>query len=61
MKDKIQVYKNGYCTMEKTQPAGYYKLKVYIRDDLHDKIMCDDYQEAMGYWKVFKAIARSAK
>lgn len=60
MNDKIQVYKNGYCTMEKTWPAGYYKLKVYVHDDLHDKMLCDDYQEALKYWRTFKAIARGA-
>lgn len=61
MKDKIQVYKNGYCTMEKNKITGYYMLRVYVFESLHDKIICDDYQDAMLYWRAFKAIARGAK
>lgn len=61
MKDKIRVYKHGWCTMEKTWPAGYYVVRVYVHDDLHDKVMCDDYQEALYFWQSFKAIARGAK
>lgn len=60
MKDKIQVYNNCHCTMERLFPSGYYLLKVYIGSELHDKVRCDDYRDAMDYWKSFKKIAKWA-
>ncbi len=64
MKNKIAVYPHGYATMEKTEHSGMYLLKVYTGPDgaesLQDKITCDDYQDALEYWRAFKAIAKAA-
>jgi hypothetical protein len=30
------------------------------RGDVHDKMRCDDYRDALDYYRSFKAIARNA-
>ena len=57
---KIQTFKRGYTTFEKLTPSGMYQVKVYVGDNLQDKVRCDDYRTAREYLKSFNAIARNA-
>ena len=43
---KIKVFPNGYATLEKLFPSGYYLVQCYKGTELHDKIRCDDYRMA---------------
>lgn len=57
---KIKVFPNGYATLEKLFPSGYYLVQCYKGTELHDKIRCDDYRMALEYYKAFSAIAKTA-
>jgi hypothetical protein len=57
---KIKTFKNGYATMEKLFPSGYYLIQCYKGSELHDKIRCDDYRTALDYFKSFSLIAKNA-
>ena len=61
---KIYNYKSGaYVTFEKSNPP-YGMYQVMIRNpsgEIHDKIRCDDYSDAMDYLRSFKKIARTMK
>ncbi len=60
---KIKEYKSGArVTFEKTFPSGMYI--VLLRNpqgDVHDKIKCDDYDNAREYYRAFCAIAKNMK
>jgi hypothetical protein len=56
----IKCFANGYTSFERVPHNGYYIVKVYIGDNLHDKIMCDTYKGAREYLRAFNAIARNA-
>lgn len=58
--NRIKSYKNGYATIEKLFPSGYYLVQCYKGSELHDKIRCDDYRTAMDYYKTFSLIAKNA-
>ena len=60
MKDKIKVYRNGWNAYATRESSGMYT--VLVRDsigNMHDKVRCDDYRNAMDYYKSFCAIARN--
>lgn len=45
-------------SMDKSTPSGMYT--VIVRNpsgEVHDKTRCDDYTDALDYWKAFKHIA----
>ena len=56
---KIKEFTNGaYVTFEKSN--GWYC--VLLRNpmgNVHDKIRCDSYADAMNYWKCFQKIAKT--
>ena len=58
---KIKVYKNDWSVyMEQTG----WLYTVLVRDangEIYDKMRCDDYSDALAYWKSFNAIAKTAK
>ena len=56
----IKCFANGYTSFERVAHNGYYIVKVYVGDELHDKITCDTYKSAREYLKAFNAIARNA-
>ncbi len=60
---KSKLYKNNaFVTFEKTESNSNRWYEVRLRapsGELHDKVRCDDYQSALGYWKSFNAIARN--
>ena len=62
MKDKGKEYRNGWSTyMERLLPSGMYRVNVRnASGDIHDKVRCDDYQDARAYFRSFNAIARNA-
>jgi len=57
---KIKVFLNGYATLEKLFPSGYYLVECYKGTELHDKIRCDDYRTALNYYKSFAKIAKAS-
>jgi hypothetical protein len=56
----IKFFANGYTSFERVAHNGYYIVKVYVGEELHDKIMCDTYKSAKEYLRAFNAIARNA-
>ena len=56
---KTKLFKSGATTqIEKLFPSGMYLVE--IRDPsgtIHDKMRCDDYQDALAYLKSFNKIA----
>lgn len=45
-------------SMDKATVSGMYTLIVRTPSgEVHDKTRCDDYREALDYWKAFKRIA----
>jgi len=58
---KIKTFKNGaYATIEKTL-HGYYLVTCRgANGAMLDKIMCDNYANALAYYKSFAAIARQS-
>jgi hypothetical protein len=57
---QIKAFKNGYATFDKHILSGYYIVKCYKGDTLHDKIMCDDYRMAREYWRAFCKLAKAS-
>ena len=57
---KIWDYKNASVTMEKTFPYGYYNIVLRIAGEVKDKVLCDDYHDALAYVRSFKKIAKQA-
>jgi len=57
---KIATFKNGHATFERLTPSGMYLVQCYVGSELHDKVRCDDYRDALAYFRAFKAIAKQA-
>ena len=55
---KIKTFKHGHATFERLFPSGMYLIQVYIGQELHDKVRCDDYRMALDYWRSFQLIAK---
>lgn len=60
MKTKCQTYLNGWCVIMDKGNALYSVIVRNARGDVHDKMRCDDYRDALDYYRSFKAIARNA-
>lgn len=60
---KSKLYKNNaFVTFEKIESNASRFWAVLLRapnGELHDKVKCDDYKNALDYWKIFNAIARN--
>ena len=57
---KIKTFANAYTVFERVFPSGMYLVKLYIGDNLSDKILTDEYKSAREYLRAFNAIAKSA-
>ena len=61
MKPKIKLFKTGtYTTMDK---SGFW-YQILARNpsgEVIDKIRCDDYREALGYYRAFCALSKASK
>lgn len=55
----IKNFDKGYAVLEKLFPSGMYLVECYIGSELHDKIRCDDYQDALNYFKSFSLLAKN--
>lgn len=55
---KYKMHKNdSFVTFEKCN--GWYEVRLRSPNgELHNKVRCDDYRDAMEYWKSFNAIAK---
>lgn len=61
MTPKAKEYRNGWSVLFERLSNGMYWVQVRrASGELHDKIRCDDYQMARGYYRAFSAIARNA-
>jgi hypothetical protein len=60
---RIYNYKSGASvTYEKSFPSGMHIVMIRNPEgDVHDKIRCDDYEDAMDYLQSFRKIARNVK
>lgn len=56
---KLKSFDNGYAVLEKLFPSGMYLVECYIGSELHDKIRCDDYHDALNYFESFSLIAKN--
>jgi hypothetical protein len=56
----IKEFRNGNCVVFSKDPC-FYIVKVYIKNELHDRMSCDDYRNARHYYKAFSAIAKNYK
>ena len=57
---KSKEYKNGWSVVMDKGAALYSVIVRNSSGNVHDKIRCDDYRNAMDYWKSFNAIAKNA-
>lgn len=55
---KVYTFKNNSVVVDKAQ-NGNYIVKLYIGENLHDKITCDTYSQACDYKKSFCKIAKN--
>lgn len=56
-----KLFKNGaFVTMERNSVNGFYTVLVRTPSgEIHDKVSCDPYSEALNYWRSFALIARN--
>jgi hypothetical protein len=61
MPKPLTLFKNGaLVTFETAFPSGMHT--VLLRNpqgEVHDKVRCDDYKEALAYFNAFKATAKN--
>lgn len=57
---KAKEYRNGWSTVLDKSGYLYTVIVRNARGDVYDKIRCDDYRDAMDYWRSFNAIAKAA-
>lgn len=57
---KIKTFTNGHTTFERLFPSGMYLVQLYVREELREKIRCDDYRAALSYLRAFNRIAKQA-
>lgn len=60
MKPKAKAYRNGWSVTLDKAGAFYVAIVRNGRGDVHDKMRCDDYRDALDYWRAFNAIAKAA-
>ena len=60
MQAKCQTYRNGWHVIMDKGNALYSVIVRNASGDVHDKTRCDDYRDALVYYRAFKAIARNA-
>jgi hypothetical protein len=63
IRDKFKSHRNGWTTsFEQQYHNGM--ITVTIRTDageVYDRIRCDDYRNAMDYWRAFNGIAKAVR
>ena len=60
MKTKCQTHRNGWSVILDKERIMYCVILRDARGEVHDKMRCDDYRNALDYYRSFKAIARNA-
>jgi hypothetical protein len=59
VKSKLNVYRNGWLAMMEPQSQGMYLVLVRSANgDVYDKVRCDDYRNALDYFRAFNRIAK---
>lgn len=57
---KHATYKHGSASLERMHPSGMYLVQCRVGSEVHDKVRCDEYREAMAYFRAFCRIAKNA-
>ena len=57
---KARIYRNGWSASIDKAGSMYVIFVRNSRGDVHDKMRCDDYSDALAYYKSFCAIAKNA-
>ena len=60
MQTKCQTYRNGWSVLLDKERIMYCVILRDASGEVHDKMRCDDYRNALDYYRSFKAIARNA-
>ena len=61
IRDKFKLYPNDWSVMFEQQFHNG-MITVTLRSssgEIHDKVRCDDYRNAMDYFRAFKSIAKN--
>jgi hypothetical protein len=59
MQPKIKTYRNNWCVVMEQTSVWYSVIVRNATGNVHDKVRCDDYRNAMDYWRAFNAIAKN--
>lgn len=62
MKKKFKLFDNdAYASIEKLFPSGMYLVECRgSNGEMLDKMRCDDYQNALAYYKAFCKLAKNS-
>ena len=60
MQIKCQTYRNGWSVILDKERVMYCVILRDASGEVNDKMRCDDYRNALDYYRSFKAIARNA-
>ena len=56
---KLKVYRNDWLVMMEPQNNGMYLVMVRAANgEVYDKVRCDDYRNALDYFRAFNRIAK---
>ena len=57
---KTKFFKNGAWVKSEKTKSGYYCVEVFAPNgDKIDRVLCDDYQASLAYYKSFSLVARN--
>lgn len=56
----VTSYRNGWSVIMDKGSALYSVILRNASGEIHDKMRCDDYRDALEYRRAFQAIARNA-
>lgn len=58
--NRVKEYRNGWYVIMDRDSTLYRVVVRNAAGDLHDKVRCDAYRDALEYWRAFNAIAKAA-
>lgn len=57
---KAKTYRSGWSTHMDKAGAMYVVIVRNASGEVHDKVRCDTYSDASGYYRAFNAIAKNS-
>ena len=63
IRDKFKLHRNGWSmSFEQQYHNGMITVKIRTAaGEIYDRIRCDNYRDAMDYWRAFNGIAKAAR